>query len=60
MSRAFDVIYVGYLFVMIVFLFLIAWGEFSESSWKDKCKDAGGFPASHYVCVNPAAVIEVN
>jgi hypothetical protein len=30
-----------------------------DTKWKQRCEDAGGVPASS-VCVNPAAVIEVD
>ena len=60
MNRTFDILYICFLSMMVILLSVIAWDAFSESSWKERCKGAGGFPASHYVCVNPSAVIEVD
>ena len=60
MSRAFDIAYIVLLSLMLFMLSLSAYDSFEEVSWKYRCKDAGGVPAGHHVCVNPGAVIEVD
>ena len=60
MSRAFDIAYIVLLSLMLFMLSLSAYDGFEEVAWKHRCKDAGGFPAGHNVCVNPGAVIEVD
>ena len=60
MSRTFDIAYIVLLSLMLFMLTLSAYDGFEEVAWKHRCKDAGGFPAGHHVCVNPGAVIEVD
>jgi hypothetical protein len=60
MSRAFDIVQLVITIIALMFLSLIAWSGYEEVAWQDRCKDAGGIPAKHMVCVNPAAVIEVD
>ena len=60
MSRMFDVAYILLMGALFVFLLADAYVSFEESAWKHRCRDAGGIPTSHCVCVNPGAVIEVD
>ena len=60
MSRAFDLAYIVLMTMMLFSLSMIAYDTFDQSAWRGRCRDAGGIPASHSVCVNPGAVIEVN
>lgn len=60
MSRTFDGLYMIMMFIMLVCLSLVAYDGFDQAAWRDRCKSAGGVPATHSVCVNPAAVIEVD
>lgn len=50
-------IYFGFLFLFILAIALIIYGEYIENR---KCEDAGGVYGGHGMCVNPAAVIEVD
>ena len=59
MSKLFDVLYLFVMSALLLTLLGQAYVTFEESKWRDKCKDAGGYPAGHFVCVNPGAVIEV-
>jgi hypothetical protein len=43
----------------ILLFILIGLMIVEHEKWKQRCEDAGGVPASS-VCVNPAAVIEVD
>lgn len=60
MSKAYDIISLVFLTILFMLLCVIAYSSFVEDQWKDRCKDAGGIPASHMVCVNPGAIIEVD
>ena len=59
MNKAFDVAYMVFMVLLLVFLSLEAYVGIEEALWRQRCKDAGGVPASHVVCINPGAVIEV-
>ena len=59
MNRTIDLLYILLMTAMFFCIAIIAYDGFEQSMWKDRCKDAGGIPASHSVCVNPGAVIEV-
>lgn len=45
--------------VMGMLFILMAWLIYGQVEFNVKCEDAGGIHASG-VCINPAAVIEVN
>ena len=60
MSRAFDLAYIMLMTALLIFMLGDVYISFEESAWRSRCKDAGGFPAGHFVCVNPGAVIEVD
>ena len=60
MSRAFDIAYIALMTALLFFLLADVYVSFEEAAWRDRCRDAGGIPASHVVCVNPGAVIEVD
>lgn len=60
MKKTFDIVQFSILVISLMFLSLIAWSGFVEASWTDRCKDAGGVPTKHFVCVNPGAIIEVD
>ena len=60
MKGAFDIVQLVITIFALMFLSLIAWSGYEESAWSDRCKDTGGVPTKHFVCVNPAAVIEVD
>ena len=60
MSRAFDIAYLLLMTALLLTLLTDVYVSFEESAWRNRCKDAGGFPAGHRVCVNPGAVIEVD
>ena len=50
-------IYFGGIFLLFLSLGLITYQDYTESR---KCEDAGGVYGGHGMCVNPAAIIEVN
>ena len=50
-------IYFGLLFLLFLAIALIVYRDYDESI---KCEDAGGVYGGHGMCVNPAAVIEVD
>lgn len=50
-------IYFGLLFLLFLAIGLIAYQDYIENK---KCEDAGGVYGGHGMCVNPAAIIEVN
>lgn len=60
MIRTIESLYLILMTTLFLCLIVIAYDAFQQSAWKDRCKIAGGIPASHYVCVNPGAVIEVD
>ena len=47
------------LVLAFMYLSLVAYFGFQVVSWKERCRDAGGIPASG-VCINPGTVIEVD
>lgn len=53
----FSRIYFGGIFLLFLSLGLIAYQDYTESR---KCEDAGGVYGGHGMCVNPAAIIEVD
>ena len=53
------IIEIVFLVLLFMYLSLVTYFGFQVASWKERCKDAGGIPASS-VCINPGAVIEVN
>lgn len=59
MNKTYEIINLVFLMILFMFLCIVAYDGFEQSTWRDRCKDAGGIPASHMVCVNPGAVIEV-
>jgi hypothetical protein len=60
MSRTFDLAYILLMTALLIFLVGDAYVGYEEHAWRQRCKDAGGISASHFVCVNPGAVIEVD
>jgi hypothetical protein len=60
MSRAFDIAYLLLMTALLFSLVADVYVGFKEASWRERCRDAGGVPTSHFVCVNPGAVIEVD
>lgn len=60
MSRTFDLAYIVLMAALLIFMLGDVYISFEESAWRSRCKDAGGIAASHFVCVNPGAVIEVD
>lgn len=50
-------IYFGWLFLLFLAIGLIAYQDYTENR---KCEDAGGVYGGHGMCINPAAVIEVD
>jgi hypothetical protein len=57
--RTVKIVEIVLLVVFFMYMSLVTYVGFQEASWKERCKNAGGFPAAS-VCVNPGAVIEVN
>jgi len=53
------IIEIVFLVLLFMYLSLVTYFGFQVASWKERCKDAGGIPASG-VCINPGAVIEVD
>lgn len=48
------------LFTLIgMMLILVVWSSYEQITFHQKCEDAGGVRAAS-ICINPAAVIEVN
>ena len=46
---------------LLVLLFILIWLDIHNTvNHYEKCKDAGGVYVTTSVCINPAAVIEVN
>jgi hypothetical protein len=60
MGRTFDLAYLMLMTALLIFLLGDVYISFEEAAWRDRCRDAGGIPTSHVVCINPGAVIEVN
>lgn len=50
-------IYFGFLFLLFLVIALIIYQDYTDNK---KCEDAGGVYGGHGMCVNPAAVIEVD
>ena len=50
-------IYFGLIFLLFLAIGLIAYQDYTENK---KCEDAGGVYGGHGMCVNPAAIIEVD
>lgn len=60
MNKTFDLAYIILITALLIFLIGDVYIEYEEHVWRQKCKDAGGISVSHFVCVNPGAVIEVD
>ena len=59
MNRTLKIIDLVFLIVLLMYMTLVIYVGFENAQWKERCRDAGGIPASS-VCVNPGAVIEVD
>ena len=59
MNRTLDLASFFLMTALLIFMIGNVYIAVEDAAWRDRCKDAGGFPASG-VCFNPGAVIEVD
>ena len=57
--KTFKIVELVFLIVLLMYMVLVTYVGFTEAQWKERCRDAGGIPASS-VCINPGSVIEVD